>query len=276
MLLSLNMPLSICSLNSGSNGNCYYIGNDEEAVLVDAGISCRETEKRMARAGLSMEKVKAIFISHEHSDHISGIPGISKKHGLPVYITAGTHSKLDVPIDRALTRDLPSNHPVTVGRLTVTAFPKFHDAADPHSFIIKEDHVQVGVFTDIGRACSTVVEHFKACHAVFLESNYCADMLENGLYPFFLKERIRNGHGHLSNDEALSLFTKHRGKQLTHLLLSHLSRNNNSMELVERIFSKKAGKTKIVIASRYKETEVFRIDGKPYQIPRIVEQLKLF
>lgn len=270
------MPLSICSLNSGSNGNCYYIGNDQEAVLVDAGISCRETEKRMARAGLQMARVKAIFISHEHSDHITGIPGISKKHQLPVYITPATHAKLEVPVANSLIRHFHPNQPITIGRLSITAFPKFHDASDPHSFVIKEGHIQVGVFTDIGKACTNVVGHFKGCHAVFLESNYCPDMLENGRYPLFLKERIRNGHGHLSNKEALNLFTKHRGKQLTHLLLSHLSRNNNSMELVQKIFSEKAGKTKIVIASRYKETEVFHIDGEPYLAPKVVEQLRLF
>jgi phosphoribosyl 1,2-cyclic phosphodiesterase len=270
------MPLYICSLNSGSNGNCYYVGNSQEAVLIDAGISCRETEKRMLRAGLSMNSVKAIFISHEHADHITGIPGISKKYALPVYITPGTHAKLDVPVDPALTRVLSPSQAVSIGQLEVIAFPKFHDAADPHSFVIKQGHVQVGVFTDIGKACSNVIGHFKKCQAVFLESNYCPQMLEDGRYPFFLKERIRNGHGHLSNQEALTLFTKHRGKQLSHLLLSHLSRNNNSMELVERIFTEKAGKTKIVIASRYKETEVFEIDGRPHQEAKKVEQLRLF
>lgn len=276
LILTSLMPLFICSLNSGSNGNCYYVGNEEEAVLIDAGISCRETEKRMLRAGLSMDKVKAIFVSHEHSDHITGIPGISKKYSLPVYVSAGTLAKLEVPVDSSSVRHIQNNQPINIGKLNVVPFSKFHDAADPYSFVVKQDHLQVGVFTDIGRACTNIIGFFKTCHAVFLESNYCADMLENGRYPFFLKERIRNGHGHLSNAEALQLFTKHRGKQLSHLLLSHLSRNNNSMELVERIFTEKAGSTKIIIASRYKETPVFTIEGKPYREEKVVEQLRLF
>src|ERR1700733_13630896 len=98
------MPLYISSLNSGSNGNCYYVGNDHEAVLIDAGISCRETERRMKRLGLAMSAVKAIFVSHEHSDHITGLPGISKKYQLPVYITAATYSSGGVPIEEHLIR----------------------------------------------------------------------------------------------------------------------------------------------------------------------------
>jgi phosphoribosyl 1,2-cyclic phosphodiesterase len=254
------MPLFITSLNSGSNGNCYYIGNENEAVLIDAGISCRETEKRMKRIGLSMQIVKAIFVSHEHSDHITGVPGISKKYQLPVYITAPTFASSRIPIEAHLINSFYAHQTISIGALTITAFPKFHDASDPHSFIISGSNIHVGVFTDIGSTCEHVITHFKKCHAAFLEANYCEDMLANGSYPEFLKKRISGDNGHLSNAQAVDLFVKHKGKQLTHLILSHLSKNNNSMKLVGEIFNANAGSTQIVVASRYKETAVFCVD----------------
>jgi phosphoribosyl 1,2-cyclic phosphodiesterase len=254
------MPLFITSLNSGSNGNCYYIGNDKEAVLIDAGISCRETEKRIKRLGLSMHIVKAIFVSHEHSDHITGIPGISKKYQLPVYITEATLKSTNIPIEKQLVHPFRAHKPVTIGNLSITAFPKFHDASDPHSFVVSESNIHIGVFTDIGSTCDHVITHFKKCHAAFLESNYCEDMLANGSYPEFLKKRISGDNGHLSNAQALQLFLKHKSKYLSHLILSHLSKNNNSMKLVEKIFSEQAGSTQIVVASRYKETSVYCIE----------------
>jgi phosphoribosyl 1,2-cyclic phosphodiesterase len=256
------MPLFFSSINSGSNGNCYYIGNNNEAVFVDAGISCRETEKRMKKLGLSMEKVKAIFVSHEHSDHITGVPGISKKYQLPVYITEATFRHSNIPVEKHLIHSFSPYQRIAVGSLKIIPFPKSHDAVNPHSFMISQDNLNVGVFTDIGHSCKHVIRHFSQCHAAFLETNYCEDMLANGSYPESLKKRIRGKDGHLSNSQALELFLKHRGNQLSHLVLSHLSKNNNSMKLVESIFSHHAGKTHIVVASRYKETEVFCIDEK--------------
>lgn len=254
------MSLFISSLNSGSNGNCYYIGNDEEAVLVDAGISCRETERRMKRLGLEMDKVKAIFVSHEHGDHITGVPGLSKKYKLPVYITPATLHDSRLPLEPSLVNSFEHETPVTIGRLSVIPFRKHHDAIDPHSFVITQDELKIGVFTDIGACCNEVKKYFRECDAVFLESNYCHDMLEKGRYPYYLKKRISGGKGHLSNTEALELFSKFRGQQLKYLILSHLSNNNNDAELVNRLFSAQAGSTHIVVASRHKETGVYHID----------------
>ena len=253
------MSLYITSLNSGSNGNCYYIGNKTEAVLIDAGISCRETEKRMNRLGLNMQLVKAIFVSHEHSDHITGVPGLSKKFRLPVFITEATLRSAPIPVEKDRIHHFRPYQPVTIGDLTVTAFPKCHDATDPHSFVVSGNKVNVGIFTDIGNPCAHVIHHFSQCHSVFLEANYCKDMLASGSYPYHLKKRISGGNGHLSNTQALELFTTHRGKQLTHLILSHLSKNNNSPELVERLFNKEANGARIVVASRYHETPVYCI-----------------
>jgi phosphoribosyl 1,2-cyclic phosphodiesterase len=255
------MALFITSLNSGSNGNCFYIGNDHEAILVDAGISCRETEKRMRWLGLSMEKVKAIFISHEHSDHINGLPVLSRKYQLPVFITHHTLQQSPIVVEKHLIQPFKAKKPVTVGNLSVLPFKKSHDACDPHSFVISGNGVRVGVFTDIGYGCKEVIAHFTQCHAVFLESNYCEQMLMNGDYPYHLKRRIHSDHGHLSNAQALELFRNNRGGALKHLILSHLSRNNNSPELVERMFREHAGPVSISIASRYQETPVYCVEG---------------
>src|SRR5262245_52387693 len=126
------MSLYITSLNSGSNGNCYYIGNSREAILVDAGISCREIDKRMKRLGLSMQQVKAVFVSHEHSDHIKGIPTLVKKYNLPVYITAATLQHGGMQLNKAFIRHFDENTTVLIGGLAVKAFPKHHDASDPY------------------------------------------------------------------------------------------------------------------------------------------------
>lgn len=253
------MSLFITSLNSGSNGNCYYIGNEEEAVLVDAGISCRETERRMHRLGLSMQKVKAIFVSHEHIDHIRGIPVLSKKYHLPVYITDGTLSYSGMQLQQTL--PFQAFEPVQIGQLKITAFPKHHDASDPHSFVITCNHTdtRIGVFTDIGVACEQLVHHFRQCHAAFLETNYDETMLEQGRYPYFLKNRIRGGKGHLSNTQALELFKAWRPPHMSHLFLSHLSKDNNSPELVYELFTQHANGTHIVVASRYEATQVFQV-----------------
>jgi phosphoribosyl 1,2-cyclic phosphodiesterase len=255
------MSLFITSLNSGSNGNCYYVGNHEEAVLIDAGISCRETERRMKRLELSMKKVKAIFISHEHSDHIYGVGSISRKYKLPVYITPGTLQMSRFILREDLTRPLASYQSVSIGNLSITAFPKFHDAGEPTSFVVAGNGVTIGVFTDIGKPCEHLIKHFAQCHAAFLESNYDEEMLETGRYPWHLKNRIRGGLGHLSNVQAVRLFNDHRPPFMSHLFPAHLSQHNNSPGLVEQLFSKVAGKTEIVIASRYHETPVYEISN---------------
>jgi phosphoribosyl 1,2-cyclic phosphodiesterase len=255
------MSLYISSLNSGSNANCYYAGNDTEAVLIDAGLSCRETERRMKQLGLPMEKVKAIFVSHEHADHISGVPGLSKKFRLPVYITPATLRSSNIPLDPDLVFSFTHNKPVRIGSLSILPFRKHHDGIDPHSFTISYNGAYIGVITDIGFACKQVIKQFSSCQAVFLESNYCDDMLQNGSYPYHLKKRISGDEGHLSNAQALELFQHYRSPELKLLILSHLSKNNNKPELVRDLFIPHAGNTEIVVASRYEASPVYCIEG---------------
>ncbi|SDM05783.1 MBL fold metallo-hydrolase [Pedobacter antarcticus] len=254
-------PLHIASLNSGSNGNCYYIGNAEEAVLIDAGISCRETEKRMLRMNLSIDKVKAVFVSHEHTDHIRGLQVLAKKYRIPVYITPGTYQNSKLAIPEELLLHFNGCQQITIGKLQVHTFPKIHDAADPHSFMVCQGELKIGIFTDLGDVCENLSHYFSQCHAAFLETNYDTDMLSNGSYPYYLKRRISGGKGHLSNLQALELFKTCRSSRLSHLLLAHLSRDNNHPDVVEKLFQTDAGLTKIVVASRNEESAVYTING---------------
>jgi len=255
------MSLFITSLNSGSNGNCYYVGNEREAILIDAGISCREIEKRMKRLKLSVQKVKAVFVSHEHSDHIKGIETFSKKYQVPVYITTTTLFNSRLKIVKGLAITFKAYEPVTIGSLTITPFPKFHDAIDPNSFVVDCSKIKVGVFTDIGLPCEHVIKQFQQCNAAFLEANYDEKMLNDGNYPYHLKKRISGGAGHLSNTQALHLFKNYKPAFMSHLFLSHLSKNNNTPQLVKDLFNTYKDGVEIIIASRYEETPVYHIQN---------------
>lgn len=259
--LCRQMALFITSLNSGSNGNCYYVGNEQEAVLIDAGISCREIEKRMQGLQLCLSKVKAIFISHEHIDHIRGIPVLAQKYALPVYATPKTLQCCSFYLPQHLINRFKTAECVQIGDLKVASFSKRHDAAEPCSFNISYNGTTVGVYTDIGASCANLVQHFKQCHAAFLEANYDEQMLATGRYPQQLKNRIQGGFGHLSNRQAAALFTAHKPPHMSHLVLAHLSKENNCPKLVHQLFQNCCGGTSIVVASRFAATPVMKIEG---------------
>lgn len=267
------MSLFISSLNSGSNGNCYYIGNNSEAVLVDVGISCKEVEKRMGRLNLSLLKVKAIFISHEHSDHIKGVQTLSKKYNLPVYITPATLNNSHLVLENVLIKSFKAYEKIIIGNLIITSFPKRHDASDPFSFIVEGNGIKIGVLTDIGSVCEHVIDNFKQCHAAFLEANYDEHLLEKGPYPYYLKSRIRSDKGHLSNRQALDLFVNHKHETMSHVILSHLSKDNNCAMLVKDLFTQHAQNTKVVVASRLQETEVFHVTNTLTQANIVTSKL---
>lgn len=231
-------------------------------MLVDAGISCRETERRMRHLNLSLDKVRAIFISHEHIDHIRGVYVLSAKYNLTVYITPGTFGLGRVQIKEELKRQFVADAEVCIGSLSVIPFSKYHDAADPHSFTVSHAGITVGVFTDLGIVCDNLRQHFGNCHAAFLEANYDNDMLDNGRYPYHLKQRIRGGKGHLSNHQALELFVESRPQHMTHLLLAHLSAENNSPGLVHELFNTHSAGVHVEVAPRTGPLGVFHITGQ--------------
>ena len=251
--------IELCALASGSNGNCYYIGNEQDAVLVDAGISCKQILIRINQAGLDVSKIRGIFISHEHSDHIRGARVLSNKLSIPTWFSQGTFntvSKLEQPAKSGI---FVPGKTVKIGSFTIHPFLKNHDAAEPCSFRIEYDGWHVGVFTDIGEACSQVKQHLRKCHAVFLETNYDEKMLWDGFYPYHLKQRVASSHGHLSNDQAFELIRDHAGPELVHVFLSHLSGENNSPELAAARFESLTDRFNIKLTSRNSHSELCRL-----------------
>lgn len=265
------MAFWIASLNSGSNGNCYYVADESTAILVDAGLPCRHIERRLQALSLSPAKLKGIWVTHEHGDHIKGLEVFSRKYQIPVYLTAGTLKGLRERPELHLQRIIPANHSVELNSLTIRTFAKYHDAAEPTSVVVRSCGLQVGVFTDLGRVCSGLQEHFSQCHAAFLESNFDNEMLEQGPYPWHLKQRIRGGHGHLSNDEALGLFKDRHPPFMSHLILSHLSRENNHPEKVQQLFESVGTSVRISVASRDGVSPLLEIGGGAFGPSHLVK-----
>lgn len=251
--------LEICAIASGSNGNCYYIGNETDAVLIDAGISTKQILLRMAERELNPLKIKALFITHEHSDHMRGARVLAKRLQIPVYITAKTFNNAYKNMRPFYTRFFTPDSEVEIGEFTVYPVQKNHDAAEPCSFRIKYRDHNIGVFTDIGEVCDNVKTHFNQCNSVFLESNYDEKMLWDGHYPWHLKKRVASELGHLSNDQAFSLLEDHAGENMKYVFLSHLSKENNTPELAMERMQTLAKRFEIKIASRYEASEVCRI-----------------
>lgn len=251
------MKLKYASINSGSNGNCYYVGTPQNGVLIDVGISAKELLKRLNRLSIQPQSIKSIFISHEHIDHIRGLQKTAEILNIPVYISKGTYQNSRLIIEGKQLNFIQHDSEIEIGGLTIKAFQKVHDAAEPLSFVVKKNDTKIGVFTDIGVACDNLKSHFSQCQVVFLEANYEPEMLLQGNYPYHLKQRISGGKGHLSNHEAVSLVQQHQSPQLQHLILSHLSNENNCPKKAAAHFEAFHPEIKITVASRHEESDLF-------------------
>lgn len=257
------MALFFASLNSGSNANCYYVGTKEYGVLVDAGLSAKQTAKRLEHLGLSLAHIRAIFISHEHIDHVNGLAELANAIDHPVYITNATFARFR-QLKHGKNIHFCCGDSIKIQDMAIHAFGKMHDGIDPHSFVVERAGVRVGVFTDIGNACEKLKHHFSHCHAAILESNYDEKMLHNGRYPPFLKHRIRGEKGHLSNHQALELFRNHKSPFLQTLVLGHLSKENNHPDIVRDLFEEHCGNVKIHVASRDTHSQLFFVSQIAY------------
>ncbi|MGM0376142.1 MAG: MBL fold metallo-hydrolase [Bacteroidota bacterium] len=254
--------IEICALASGSNGNCYYIGNDRDAVLVDAGISRRQVLERMKERRLDPSKIRAVLISHEHADHFKGIRVLSKHLNVPVFMTRRAYDKSWGPNRPAKISYFDPGDIIKIGGFNVYTFLKQHDAAEPCSFRIEHDGVNVGVMTDIGEPCENVLRHFSECQAMFLESNYDEEMLWNGPYPGYLKNRVSSGYGHLSNKQASELLENYGGEDLQVVFLSHLSADNNRPEVALNEFDRLKDRYLVKLTSRHTPAEIFTLNKK--------------
>jgi len=251
--------IEICALASGSNGNCYYIGDKDDAILIDAGINCKQILNRMKAKGLDPRNIRAIFITHEHNDHVCGARVLSKKLDIPVYMTKGTYHALYITNRPDAVRFIDPVQPVMLIPFIIHPIMKNHDAKEPTSFRVELQGINVGVFTDIGLPCVNVIAHMQHCHALFLETNYDEKMLWEGSYPIHLKQRVASDVGHLSNLQAVNLLTEHAGSDLKWVLLSHLSGENNTPQIAYDALKHLEDRFHIVLTSRKEPGEVIEI-----------------
>jgi phosphoribosyl 1,2-cyclic phosphodiesterase len=216
-------------LASGSKGNAIYVSDGRTAILVDAGLSGVEIERRMHAARLDMGGVRAIVVSHEHSDHIRGVGILSRRYKLPVYLSEGTKKASGDQLGKVHEiRHFDIGRAFAIDALAIHPFATSHDAEDPAGFTIGCYGHKIGICTDLGIATGMVREHLKACRLLVLEANHDPTMLMEGPYPWPLKQRIKSRNGHLSNQESGELLAEVRHDGLCHVVLAHLSETNNT------------------------------------------------
>lgn len=227
------MSFQLCILASGSSGNCTYVGSDQTGILVDAGLSGKETQRRLEQLGLGLAGIKAVCISHEHGDHTAGLRVLNRRHAIPLFVNAATREAL---CRAEKSEDLSwnifqSGSGFSVGDLELEPFTVPHDAADPVGFIIKAGALRIGIATDIGMITERVVDALRGCHALVIEANHDEHLLEAAERPWALKRRIKGRLGHLSNEHAAEMVVRVAGPNLQHVFLAHLSADCNRHEL---------------------------------------------
>ncbi len=233
------MGVSVSVLASGSRGNCALIASSSTRILLDAGISCRETFKRLKLLGEDPHRLSAILITHEHSDHVYGLLTLAKKLSVPVFMTGATHHAWN----RAMRNDLGeapelahleffcSGRHLQIGDIAITPFTIPHDAEDPVGFTFRAEGVKVAFATDLGYLPPNVSDHLGGCDLLVMESNHDLEMLRGGPYPWSVKQRVMSRVGHLSNESLADFFTSDYDGGAAYIVLAHLSEQNNHPDL---------------------------------------------
>lgn len=225
--------MRVCSLASGSQGNALYIESRQSRILVDAGLSGRELGRRLDQIGVEADELDAVFVTHEHQDHIRGLGVMARRHRLPVFShdeTLRAIPKLGHIEDR---REFETGQSIVFRDLMVRSFPITHDAVAPVGLTVETDEGKIGIATDLGMSTSLVSDRLKECRVLVLESNHDEKMLRDGPYPWHLKQRISGNHGHLSNSDSAQLLRQLIWPGLDMVLLAHMSEQNNCPSLVE-------------------------------------------
>lgn len=227
--------MKFCSLGSGSKGNCALIEAGGKRVVVDCGFGLKNFVDRLAEKApwIPPESIDAIFVTHEHGDHATGVPRISRKFGTQVYLTAGTAEALGKKLDGANFELISDEQAVHFGDLSVTPFTVPHDAREPVQFRISHDAFELGIISDCGHVTPHMVKWLSGCDALMLEANHCTEMLRDGPYPEGLQYRVGGAYGHLNNDQSLDLLGKLDNQRLKMLVATHLSEQNNCPIKVE-------------------------------------------
>lgn len=224
--------MKICSIASGSSGNCIYVGSQQSSILIDAGISGKRIEVGLNSIDMTTKDVNGILVTHEHSDHIQGLGVLARRYGIPIYGTKGTleavsQSSSIGKIPDGLFHEINADEDFTVGDLEVSPFSISHDAAQPVGYRVHKGDKSVAVATDLGHYDDYIVEKLQGLDVLLLESNHDVNMLQVGRYPYYLKRRILGDRGHLSNETAGQLLCSLLHDDMKAILLGHLSQENN-------------------------------------------------
>jgi phosphoribosyl 1,2-cyclic phosphodiesterase len=242
----LRTMVRITVLASGSKGNSTVISSSTTRILIDAGLSAKETCKRLRESGEDPEQLSAILITHEHTDHVNGLPVLARKLKVPVYMTGPTHAawfrmvrhdakhKGEQPRDLERLEFFEAGRSFHIGDVGITPFTIPHDAADPVGYTFKIDGIKVGFVTDLGYMPGNVTQHLQACDGLLVESNHDLEMLRTGPYPWSVKQRVMSRVGHLSNDALAEFFSNRYDGGAAFLVLAHLSEQNNHPEIARR------------------------------------------
>lgn len=249
-------------LASGSKGNACYVETSKARIIIDAGLSARETIKRLDLIEIQPEKIDGLFITHEHSDHIKGAGPLARRLDIPVYINGLTMNRCRKRLGNLSTPvTLQTGQSITIHDLQIETFTKCHDAADPIGLIISSNGSRLGILTDVGRSTRLIEDRLRKCNGLILEFNHDPEMLMDGPYPLDLKRRVKGPDGHLSNQQACDLLEAVSHPDLSLLVLAHISDVNNMPDIAR----KKAGEglarcglktTKIIISSQDRPTEL--------------------
>jgi len=229
------MALSFCSLASGSSGNCQYISSETTRLLVDAGMSGKYIKTSLETIQVDIQTINGILVTHEHSDHVSGLGVLMRKYKIPLYITEKTWDAIRAKlgdIDLGLVNVYQTIEKLTIGDIEITATRITHDAVDPLCYTFKNEQSKIGIATDLGAVNNEVIENFKDCDLLMIESNHDIEMLKVGPYPIYLKRRILSEYGHLSNEDAGYIAREIIDYGVAkNILLGHLSKENNFPDL---------------------------------------------
>jgi len=248
------MSLKFLSIASGSSGNCYYLGADDYGILFDAGVSSRTIKKALKDNNIELDRIMAVFVTHDHTDHIKFIGTLGEKYGIPVYTTEGVHKGIDASpmVEHKLTvsrRILEKEVPVMIKDFKITAFDVPHDSSDCVGYLVAYKDQHWVLATDVGQITEKVGSYVKTANHLVIEANYDREMLDNGKYPEFLKERIKGEKGHLSNKETADFLSANFDLHLKNIWLCHLSKDNNHPELAFKTLEMSLGEYGIRIGA---------------------------
>lgn len=224
------------SLGSGSSGNCYYLGSKEYGILIDVGIGVRTIQKSLREYGIPLEKIAAVLITHDHADHVKAVGAFGDKYAIPIYATQTVHNGIQrnkyinaqlITSKRVIEKEVPFN----IRNFEITAFEVPHDSLENVGYRIRFDKQTFVLLTDVGRITDTIRQYASEANHLVMESNYDEVMLQNGRYPYYLKERIISGMGHISNRLSSEFIASIYNERLENIWLCHLSQDNNHPEL---------------------------------------------